>query len=293
MRKMMMNAAMISAALALLFFVSGIEGCAGGTDASKSGIDFSVTDGIDYLSSGKTLNLGDSFYVGVNIENYDKQTRTGYVCIRDNVADSFDGIKNEECRPFSVKSAEIIAGKKSSVEPGTTEVTFPSAGEYSYNSIPKMTGFYSAELTVSLKYVESNLASGTVTVPSVQQPAISQESSPIVVSVTESVHKLQDSYKVSLDITLSKQQNVRIFSPDFSSENTTYFSAKLDPNSMSCTTQDGEQANGLVGIKNERLIKCSSIVNPSGEESYPLTINLDYGVSIEKKYAFSIKTEGD
>lgn len=288
------NAIMIISACMLLLFVSGIEGCGGGTDASKTGLDFSATTGIDYLSAGKTVNLGDSFYVGVKVENYDKEPRTGYVCIRDNVADSFGGIKSEECKPFSARAAETISsGKGSSIDPGTAEVSFPGQDEYSYINMPKMAGLYSAELTVSLKYAEASLASGTVMVPNAQQPVISQDLSPLSVSVAKSVHKLQDSYKVDLDISLTRQQSARIFSPDFSSENKTYFSAKMEPTSLICTTQDNQPANGLVEIKNERLIKCSSIVNPSGEESYPLTINLDYGVSIDKKYAFSIKTEGD
>jgi hypothetical protein len=136
MRKEITSTIMIVSACVLLLFVSGIEGCDGGTDASKTGLDFSATTGIDYISAGKTLNLGDSFYVGVKIENYDKQPRTGYVCIRDDVADSFGGIKSEECKPFNVKSAETTGGKNSKTEPGTMEIDFPSAGEYSYNDIP-------------------------------------------------------------------------------------------------------------------------------------------------------------
>jgi len=289
-RHNILSITIIAAVCLLLIFISGVEGC-GGTTASKTGLDFSVTEGIDYISSGKTLNQGDSFYVGVKIENYDKQARTGYVCIRDNIADGFGGIRDEECRPFSVRQAETTGDKKSEIAPGTAEVSFPESGEYSYYGMPEMVAPYSAELKVSLKYAESNLASGTVSVPSTQQPAISQELSPITVSVTKSIHKLQDSYKVALDISLRKQQDAKIFSPDFSRENTTYFDAELEPNALDCRTQDGAQAKGLLELQNERLIKCSSIVNPVGDESYPLTITLDYGVSIEKKFPFSIKTK--
>jgi len=282
-----------------LFVISGQQGCEmGKTQAEKTGIDFSLVSGTDYLGTGKMLNLGDSFYVGVKLENYDKQAKTGMVCIRDNLADSFGGIRQEECRPFSVKAAEVKStetafGKTAEkLEPGTTEVYFPESGDYSYRDIPTMAKPYSAELSVSVRYAATTVASGVISVPDQQQPSIAQEPSPITVAVTKSLHKIQDSYKVNLDITLRKQQDAKIFSADFSQENRTYFSAKLEPQAMECATQDGQPATGYIEFGNERLIKCSSFVYLAAkEESYPLVITLNYGVSIERTYPFSIKTE--
>lgn len=297
--KIMYGFVAISAMLSILLLISGQQGCdMGKTQAEKTGLDFTIVSGTDYLGTGKILNLGDSFYVSVKIENYDKKAQTGFVCIRDNMADSFGGIRDEECRPFAVKAAELkevqtnLGKSAQQLDPGTTEVSFPASGDYSYHDIPTMAKPYSAELFVDLRYIGKTFASGAVSVPDEQQPIISQDPSPITIAVTKSIHKIQDSYKVNLDVTLRKQQGAKIFSVDFSKENTTYFSAKLAPQTMECATQDGQPAMGYIEFENERLIKCSSLVYLAAkEESYPLIIALDYGVSIEKEYPFSIKTE--
>ena len=291
----------------ILIFVSGQQGCPGqATTAEKTGIDYELMTGIDYLSGGKLLHQGDTFYVGIKIENYDEKPRTGQICIRDDLADSFGGISSEdfgECRFFNVKSADVIetevtgfGGKRTQKEinPGKTEIYFPEETEYSYYGLPSMIKPYYGRLFVSLQYRETTQATTTITVPGTEQPILSQEPSPITISLTKSVRKRQDSYKLDLDILLKRQQKARIFSYDFSQENVTYFNAEMVPQTMSCTIS-GEPIMGIIDFENERLIKCSSLIYTASEvkQSYPLVITLDYGVALEKSYPFSIETKID
>jgi len=303
----------IIAILVVLVLVSGQTGCeggipgfgGGGTQAAKTGIDYSLNTGVDYISSGKILQQGETFLVGVHIENYDKQARTGQICIRDNIADNFQGISSQgdgECQFFNVEAAEIVKkettglmGKQITEErrPGVSDVYFPQDKEYSYSGLPSLLKPYDGILTVSLKYRQISQATGTLTAPGMEQPTISQEPAPIAVSVSKAIHKRQDGYKIDLDVLLQKQQQTRIFSSDFSRENVSYFNAELVPETMSCLTTTGEPIHGMIVIENEKLIKCSSLVSLLGEasQSYPLVITLDYGVDIEKSYPFGIETQ--
>lgn len=288
--------------IAVLIFVSGQQGCempgGGGTQAAKTGIDYTLTIGLDYLTQSKTLQQGDSFYVGVKMENYDKVPRTGQLCIADDVLADYGGIGDGECRAFSLKAAEItkkeVSGIASvgtrtqeTVVPGTEEIDFPEGTEYSYYGLPSMT--YNAKLSVSARYTGESRASGTLTTTT-EPLALTQEPAPVLISVTKSVHLRQDSYKIDLDISLKNQQQATIYSPDFSRENTTY--VRIDsPFTLECTTADGKPIAGFVELEAERLIKCSGLVPVAEKASYPLVITLDYGVELKKDYPFSIKTE--
>lgn len=292
-----------------LLLVSGQQGCempgfSPGGQAKESGVDFNLISEINYLTSGKILDLGETFFVGIKITNYDKQARSGTICIRDSLADTFGGISSDgrgECRPFNVKAAETIkqeskgffGSESEQLTPGITEVYFPNDAEYSYKDLPVMQKPYPGKLFISVSYSEETKASGVVVVPGSKQPAITQDPAPISVAVSKSVHPMHEAYKVSLDILLRKQQQqARIFSHDFSRENVTFFDAKLTPHTMECKTTDGKSVSGLVEFENERLIKCSSLIYLTGkEESYPLIIMLSYGVALEKSYSFSIKTK--
>lgn len=290
--------------VAVLIFVSGQEGCqgfqlgGGGTQASKTGLDYSLTSGMDYLTSGKTLQQGESFYVGVKLENYDKVPRSGELCISDNVLNDYGGIGDDECRAFNIKAAEITKKQVSgimtsgsrteeSIVPGTAEFIFPEGAEYNYYGLPSMT--YGAGLSVSARYLGQSRASGTLTTTT-EQLSMTQEPAPVLVSVTKSVHRRQDNYKIDLDISLTKKQQATIHSPDFSKENITYFRIDL-PFSVECATTDGKAVAGFVELESERLIKCSGLVPVAEKASYPLVITLDYGVELEREYPFSIKVE--
>ena len=292
-------------AIVVLIFVSGQQGCqfpGQKIEARKTGIDYELMGGVDYLSAGKLLEQGESFYVGVKIYNYDEKPRTGQICIRDNVDDSFGGILSEgsgECKFFNVKAASVVKKEssgmfgnqiKEEIEPGKTEVIFPESNEYSYYGLPSLNKPYSGKLVVSLQYRETSQGTATITVPDPEQPMISQEPSPIGISVTKSVHKREDAYKIDLDVLLRKQQKARIFSYDFNQENVTYFRAEMVPQTLACSVS-GEPISGLIDFENERLIKCSTLIYATGQQSYPLVITLDYGVALERDYPFGIKTK--
>lgn len=300
--------------IVLLFLVllltlaqQGCVGIGGGgkTEAGKYGLDYSLITGVDYIGGGKILQQGESFYVGIHIENYDNVSRTGELCISDNVADTYGGISSQgdgECKAFNVNAADIVkkessglTGKKitEQITPGTVEVYFPEDGMYSYSGLPSSSQPWPQSFYVSLRYRQTSKATGTVAVPtpSYEQVALTQEPSPIALSVAKSIHRVQDAYKVDLQMTLQKKQQARIYSYDFSQENVTYFAAQLAPQQLQCFLATGEPVTGKVAIENERLIKCSSVVYLAGEaqQSYPLVVTLDYGVALEKQYSFGIK----
>lgn len=296
--------------LIFLIFVSGQQGCEmqgkSSTQAKKTGLDFNLISGVDYIGASKTIQQGESFYVGVHIENYDKAPRSGEVCISDSVSDSFGGIFSQgkgECKSFSIKAADVvkkesksIMGNKISEEvvPATVDIYFPEEGFYSYQGLPASQQPWPQTLYVSLYYRQFSQITGTINVPnpSYEQINLIQEPAPIIVSVTKSMHRMQDSYKTDLEIILKKQPQVKVFSPDFTKENVVYFSAKLEPQQLLCVSAIGQPITSYVEIENERLIKCSSIVYLAGEvqQSYPLVISLDYGVALQKQYPFGIKT---
>jgi len=290
----------------VLVLVSGQQGCQfpGQQQAArKTGIDYELIAGIDYLSTGKILEQDETFYVGVKIYNYDEKPRTGQICVRDNIDDSFGGILSEgygECKFFNVKAADVVKkesfglfGKQiqEEVDPGKTEVYFPKYAEYSYYGLPSLVKPYSGKLFVSLQYRETTQGTATIAVPGPEQPTISQDPSQIGISVGKSVHTRQDAYKVDLEISLKKKKKARIYSYDFSQENVTYFRAEMVPHALKCKTTAGEPITGIIDFENERLIKCSTFIYTTGQQSYPLVVTLDYGVALEKDYPFGIKTE--
>ncbi len=300
----------------ILVFVSAQQGCempgsgggGGGTEAKKFGLDYSLISGIDYLTSGKTLQQGESFYVGVHIENYDREARSGEVCISDNVADTYGGISSQEggeCKFFNVAAADVVKKESSGlfgksiteeVTPGKADVYFPEDAIYSYSGLPSSQQPWPQTLYASLRYRQKSQITGTVAVPSpgYETIVLSQEPAPLALGVTKSIHRVQDSYKVDLEMKLVKKQSqAKILSYDFAQENVTYFMAEISPQRLNCYLTSGEPVSGKVTIENERLIKCSSIMYLGGEtqQSYPLVVTLDYGVAIEKQYPFGIKTQ--
>ena len=293
----------------VLFFCLGQQGCEmpgfDKTEARKYGLDYSLISGVDYLSGGKVIQQGETFYVGIHIENYDSIPRTGEVCISDNVADTYGGISSQgsgECKSFYVSAADVvrkettgITGKRivEQVNPGKTDVYFPVAGMYSYYGLPSSAQPWKQVLYVSVRYLETSRVTGTVTVPYPSQEQISlvQEPSPIFVSATKSIHRFSNGYKVDLAISLQKKQPVKIYYDG--QENVTYFAARLEPQILQCFLTSGQPVTDKIIIENERLIKCSSLVYLSGEaqQAYPLVITLNYGVSIDKQYSFGIRTQ--
>jgi len=294
----------ISLVLLLFLLVCGQSSCpTTSTTASKTGIDFALVSGVDKLSSNKVISQGDTFNIQVHIENYDKQARSGQVCITDTMDNAFGGIESQ-CVPFYLKAAEVIAAKKQSffgsaeqLQPATAEVFFPASGEYMYKNLDVT---LTAKAIVSLKYSQTSRASTLqgikVPTPETEMLSMEQEPSPVSVSVEKTVSKKEDSYKVSLNIGLSKSSSATLYPLDMKEENKNYisFKASMTPQTLECepsgTYDQNKFSQGLVELKNTKFIKCSTLVDIQ-EGQWPFTIDLSYGVELKKEIPFTIKVE--
>lgn len=301
----MKNIALILIVLFAFMLVSGQTGCemTPPSTASKTGVDFNLVSGVGKLSSGKTLSQGDTFSLQVHIENYDKEARNGEICIRDDIDKESGGIETQ-CMPFFVKAAEVIEEKKSSlfgaaekIQPSTAEIFFPTSGEYSYNN---MHYTQKANAYVTLKYSQTSVITALegikVPVPETEMIKLTQEAAPVKVTVEKSIAKIGNTYKINLEIQLSKQALATLYSQDFKEEN--YISFRVvQPQSMTCEpsgTYDKAkfmQGQGLVELKNTKFIKCSSMVDITEQQQYSFEINLNYGVKIEKEIPFTIEVK--
>lgn len=283
----------------LLLLVSAQKGCET-TQAAKQGLDFVLISKPGFLTQGSMLHQDDTFYVGVKIENYDTKERFGTLCIRDDVDESFGGISSQglgECQNFVVRAAEktqsvkksFLEQAKESVRPGIIEIYFPQEQEYKYYGMPPMVQPFSANLYASLHYTETTQATATITTGQ-EQPTVAQEPALVKVSVAKSLYPRTEGYKIDLTITLVKQSGGKVFSPDFSQENVTYFNVQLYNIPLNCFVA-GKPIFGIVELQDTKTIKCSGTIYGKQEQSFPLIVTLNYGVVIEKKFSFSIVTK--
>ncbi|MCS7134563.1 MAG: hypothetical protein NZ889_01755 [Candidatus Pacearchaeota archaeon] len=282
----------------LIFFTSGQKGCET-TQATKRGIDFTIISRPSFLTPGSTIHQGDTFYVGVKIENYDTEERTGKICIRDDVEDTFGGISSHghgECDLFVVRAAEkkqqeknIFGQKREEILPGALEVYFPKEREYAYYNLPPLIRPFSASFYVSLQYNEFVEATATLTTGQ-EQPNVAQEPSLVKVFITKTLHPRSEGYKIDLTIELSKQGTGQIFSPDFSRQNITQFYIRLYNVPLQCFVA-GKPVYHEIELQEKKTIKCTGMIYGKQEQSFPLVINLNYGVIIEKKFGFNIVTK--
>lgn len=286
---------------ALLVSISGLDsGCGGSSNAQKTGVDFSLIQRQDTLYSGKTLQLGETFYVGVRLENYDKVERQVEICIEDTVLDQYQGITSSQgCQQESLPAAEIIktessgafSSSKETLTPGVKEVFFPQQGQFSYKGLQSMNKVFPSNLIVTVRYPETTRATTAVYVPDTEQPALTQDPSQIMAYMTKSVYPQGNAYKVSLDITLRKNSNSQIFLQDFQTENKTYFDVRLASQMMACTTTNGVPVTNTLEIKNDKTVRCSTTVYQGAQrQDYDLAITMMYGVVLKKTYGFSIQT---
>jgi len=295
-----MKKVLILLMLVALLLIAGFNGCP--VPSAKKGLDFSLVTGLDKLSYGKTVSVDERFYVHVYIENYDKVQKSGEVCVRDDQDSIYGGIRGEECSMFSVKAAEVIeeekkgflggAGEK--VQAGSADLFFPSSGEYYYENLPIT---QKAKLFATLKYVQDSIIGGSVAIPepSSEMLELEQEPAPIGVSAEKSVTRREDAYKVLLSILLTKEQQVKIFSPNFKEENYLSFKAQLTPKTLECepegTYSEEKLRQGLIEIKTKKYIKCSTLIYEEEQTSWPFVIKLNYGVEIAKEFPFTIAVE--
>jgi hypothetical protein len=275
-----------------LIFVTGQEGCPAPEQGARTGIDFTLISGVSFLAPPKTLEKNEEFKVGIHLENFNDKDEEGTVCIRDNLAESFYGIPSEgdgDCQAFLVKASEMISENEQN--PGTANIYFPETGQYVYQGLPELNKPYDATLFVSMQYQQDSQITGTITSPDETQPEITQEAQPIITSVTKSIFMSGDNYQINLQIHLKKMQDVKIYSPDFIEKDKIYFFVEMKPLDLQCTDVNNNPIIGLIEFENEKIIKCFSLTSSKTQQSYPLVITLDYGVSIDREYKFEIKTK--
>ncbi len=296
--------------MVVLFVGMGQEGCSmlgTGTqsNAGKTGVDFSLISRIDTVTSGKSLQPGETFYVGVRVDNYDMKERQIELCIKDTVLDQYGGITGQgECQQVYLQAAEKTQKKSNSafgsstqeeIVPGTKDVYFPQNNQYMYSGLPKMNQAFPAYLIVSIKYPETTEATAAISVPDPTQSSLVQEPSQIYTGLSKSIYAQGDSYKVNLDLNVQKNTATRIYLQDYSesNENKTYFSTKLRGQPLDCRSTNGQPIGSILELKDSKTIKCSTVLYQSSQrQDYDLIITYIYNVVLEKSYAFSINTNG-
>jgi hypothetical protein len=309
--KKVMNIFSIFLLFVMLIFISGQEGC-GAPQQSQGGINFVPISGVSMLVPGDVLEKNEAFVVGVHVENYNPRDIEGTVCVRDDQPSAFGGIVDSgdgDCQSFFTRASELGtvqspqsqttqtqpqpfgSSSQGNVIPGTADLYFPETGEYMYQGLPELNAPSPATLFIAMKYREESEITGTVTSPDENQPVMTQAVQPINVMVRKSIFRRGESYQINLEISLTKQQDVEIYSPGFSEKDKLYFFAELRPLGLQCTDVNNNPISGLLEFRNEKIIKCSALTPSRTQQSYPLVINLDYGVSLERQYSFGIKTK--
>jgi len=296
--------------LLVLFFSMGQEGCSPlGTSpqskAEKTGVDFSLMSRIDTITSGKVLQPGQTFYVGIKIDNYDMKDRQVEVCIQDTILDQYGGILGQgECQQVSLQAAEkkqktstsmMGPSTQEEIVPGTKEIFFPQQDQYIYSGLPKMNQAFPANLIVTLKYPETTQATTAISVPDLAQAPLTQEPAQIYTSLSKSIYAQGDSYKVNLDLNIQKNPATKIYLQDFSeaSENKTFFNAKLMGQPLDCRATNGQQIGNILELRDSRTIRCSTVLyQGSQRQDYDLILTYIYNVVVQKNFAYSINTNG-
>jgi len=278
--------------LAILLVVSGAEQCpqggiggiggGGKTQAVSYGVDFDMQTGIDKLSAGKTLLLGDTFFADILIENFDSEAKSGTVCIRDNIDDAYGGLQ-DSCKAFQIQAASYLGDTLES--PASISVTFPEGGNYA-----KYTGFpidTDAKLYVTISYSQHSVYSAAIKAPLPEKETVTVQGkpSPIKISIEKTISGREEGSKANLKIGFTKQGTYNISSADFKKEGFA-FSTNFGQYTLSCSSIEG----GFIEFKNTKFISCSASL-PREQITHPLLITLDYGVRLSKEYSFKIQKE--
>ena len=295
------NIFIVSLLLVLLVFISGQDsGCGGSSTAQKNGIDFSLIPRQDTLQGGKILQLGETFYVGVRVENYDKIDRNVEICIQDTVLDQYGGITAAEaCQQQYLPAAELIkkessgafSSSKEELVPGVKEVFFPQQGQFAYKGLQKMNQAFRSDLIVTIKYPETTRATTAVYIPVSEQPALVQDPSQIMATMQKTIYPQGDAYKVSFDITLTKNPGSQIFLQDFVTGNQTYLEVRMASQQLNCVTTNSVPIGNTLEIKDKKTIRCSTMIYQGAQrQDYDFVLTMIYGVVLQKTYSFSINT---
>jgi len=288
----------ISIMVLILLVVSGAEQCpqgtggsqggifgigtGGKTQASSYGVDFDLQTGLDKLSAGKNILLGQTFFVDVLIENYDSDAKSGQVCIRDDIDDAYGGVQ-DSCQQFKIPAASYIGDTLES--PSSIDVAFPAGGAYTkYTGLPIDTD---ANLYVTISYGQHSVYSAAIKVPSPEQETVTVQGkpSPIQVSIEKTISGTEAGSMANLKIGFTTQGNYNVSSADFKRDGVA-FSTNFGQYTLNCPSIEG----GFIEFKNTKFISCSASL-PREQITHPLLITLDYGVKLSKQYSFKIKKE--
>jgi len=271
----------------LMLFLLGADGCPApgelgegvATEAAKYGMDFALIPGIGYLSGGKEIVQGDTFYVYVKIENYDKKAKSGNICVRDSLEAVYGGII-DECRQFSIGAA---IAEDESVKPAEVKMLF---GPYSYHDIK--IELLEAKAFVTASYVHQSIADGSFTIlPEQETLKLNQLPSPIEIRAEKGVTLKDDQYNVRLKITFTKKLEAEIKSADFKKKGMA-FTPTLFYHRLNC----GEKWENFVGMtddKNFISVNCFALLPKEEEVPYILQLVADYGVEQREEINFKIK----
>ncbi|MBU2523245.1 MAG: hypothetical protein KKE23_03070 [Nanoarchaeota archaeon] len=260
------------------------------TSASSYGLDYSLIKGVGMLSEGSKVTLGETFNVGLHIENYDSKPRSGRACIRDDMDDAYGGVETA-CNMvlFNVREAQFDE-KGNVVKAGSFDLQFPASGYYSYiKEFPLAQS--TAKLFINSEYVQSSSVQTSVSVP---QPtsgslSITQDPSPVKISIEKTILSEENNYKVNLGINFNNQlSNSEIWTPDFKKKGIT-FNIQMGNYPIECKSQ-GVLIGDYIEMENKKFITCSALV-PKEQITHPLLVNINYGVKLNKEFSFTIQKE--
>lgn len=261
------------------------------TSASKYGLDYSLVKGIGMLSEGSKITIGETFNVGVHLENYDSKPKSGKLCVRDDIDDAYGGIETA-CNnvQFSVREAQL--GDKGNVEKvGSLDLQFPASGYYSYNPNTNFPATFPGKLFIDSEYLESSSIQTTVPIP---QPisgslSITQDPSAVRVTIDKSIISEGENYRLNLKVTFNNQlSNSEIWTPDFSKKGIN-FNIQMSNYPLECKSQ-GIDVGNYIEMENKKFITCSTLV-PKEQITRPLLVDLNYGVKVHKEFSFTIQKE--
>lgn len=259
------------------------------TSASRYGLDFSLINGVNLLSSGSKIVPGQTFNVGVHLENYDSAPKSGRICIKDDIDDSYGGIETS-CNPIPFNVREATFDDKGNVaKAGSSDIIFPASGYYSYEKFPVT---QSAKLFVNSEYIQSSAIQSSVSVPTPISETLSltQSPAPVIVKVEKSVIPEGEYYRVNLKVTLNNQlSNSEIWTSDFKKKGLS-FNIQMGSYPLECTSQNSKIEGNYIEMENNKFITCSTLV-PKEQITHPLLMDLQYGVKINKEFSFTIQKE--
>ncbi len=141
----------------IIFVCIFISSCGGNTtpETNIGGVDMQFLLNRPPLDE---ITEGQSFTIGIRLENNIPKDVECELCISDTPADSFGGIPGSECKDISIRAAEEIDGQ---ITPELQDVYFPGMDKtYSYKNLPM--GVDNTDISAALTYDMVSRASASV-----------------------------------------------------------------------------------------------------------------------------------